>query len=57
MDEQQLSRSEPYLATQVEDEISDDELDGVAGGLARIWMGEAPIVAGRGERGPAAERA
>jgi hypothetical protein len=52
MDELLQPRSEPYLATQVEDEIPDDELDGVAGGLARIWMGEAPVVDGRGERGP-----
>lgn len=57
MDEQQLPRNEPYLATQVEDEISDDELDGVAGGLARIWMGDATIVAGRDERGPTDARA
>ncbi len=57
MDEQQLSRSDPYLATQVEDEISDAELDAVAGGLARIWMGEATIVPAREEHGPTAARA
>ncbi|HEX8271363.1 MAG TPA: hypothetical protein VF615_01855 [Longimicrobiaceae bacterium] len=56
MDEQHLPQSEPRLAARVEDEISDDELDDVAGGLARIWMGEATIVAGRPEPGPGARR-
>lgn len=50
-------QSEPYLAPQPVDEISDAELDAVAGGLARIWMGEATLVAGREERTPADARA
>jgi hypothetical protein len=56
MDEQPLPQSEPRFTARVEDEISDDELDDVAGGLARIWMGEATIVAGREEPGTATRR-
>lgn len=56
MDEQQLQQSEPRLAAQADDEISDDELDTVAGGLARIWMGDTTIVSGHPEPGAPARR-
>jgi len=54
MDEKRQPQSDPRPTALADGEISDAELDGVAGGLARIWMGEATLVAGREERAPSA---
>lgn len=56
MDEQHPSPPEPSVASRAEDEVSDAELDAVAGGLARIWMGDATLVAERADREPADAR-
>jgi hypothetical protein len=50
MDEKRQPQSDPRPDAHADGEISDADLDGVAGGLARIWMGEATLVAGREER-------
>ncbi len=54
MDEKLQPQSDPRPAARADDEISDADLDEVAGGLARIWMGTATLVDGREERAPAA---
>lgn len=41
MDEQKPQQSEPRLPPAPDAELSDADLEDVAGGLARVWLGEA----------------